>query len=182
MDPTGETRTWEIVKSITRKGPLADGVAVIPVLQRTLHYECIVLVKQVWSPMRSYCLEFPTSVVGDNESPEAAVLWELEEETASKGDVAECSPAIFMYAGLSNCTTHNVTTINGDVAENVRPKPKPEDGEFVAVISLPKNDLLKRLDALVAEEHLTVDARVYSCALVLKQANTKPSEVPSLKF
>ena len=41
------------------------------------------------------------------------------------------------------------------------------------VISLPKNDLMRRLEALVAEEHLTVDARVYPYALALKHANTK---------
>ncbi|ELW64975.1 ADP-sugar pyrophosphatase, partial [Tupaia chinensis] len=173
-------RTWETVKRTTRKGQTADGVAVIPVLQRTLHYECIVLVKQFRPPMGSYCLEFPAGLIDDDESPEAAALRELEEETGYKGDVAECSPAVCMDPGLSNCTTHIVTvTINGDDAENVRPKPKPE---FVEVISLPKNDLLKRLDALVAEEHLTVDARVYSYALALKHANTKPFEVPFLKF
>uniref|UniRef100_A0A2K6G9T5 ADP-sugar pyrophosphatase n=1 Tax=Propithecus coquereli TaxID=379532 RepID=A0A2K6G9T5_PROCO len=196
MDPTGKTRrmkkkmktllilrTWETVKRTTRKGQTADGVAVIPVLQRTLHYECIVLVKQFRPPMGGYCLEFPAGLIDENESPEAAALRELEEETGYKGDVAECSPAVCMDPGLSNCTTHIVTvTINGDDAENVRPKPKPGDGEFVEVISLPKNDLLKRIDALVAEEHLTVDARVYSYALALKHANTKPFEVPFLKF
>uniref|UniRef100_A0A7N5P025 ADP-sugar pyrophosphatase n=1 Tax=Ailuropoda melanoleuca TaxID=9646 RepID=A0A7N5P025_AILME len=194
MDPTGKIRrikerivlglrTWETVKRTTRKGQSADGVAVIPVLQRTLHYECIVLVKQFRPPMGGYCLEFPAGLIDDNESPEAAALRELEEETGYKGDVAECSPAVCMDPGLTNCTTHIVTvTINGDDAENVRPKPKPGDGEFVEVISLPKNDLLKRLDALVAEEHLTVDARVYSYALALKHANTKPFEVPFLKF
>ncbi|XP_059768065.1 ADP-sugar pyrophosphatase isoform X6 [Balaenoptera ricei] len=202
-DPTGKTRTWETVKRTTRKGQSADGVAVIPLLQRTLHYECIILVKQFRPPMGGYCLEFPAGLIDENESPEAAALRELEEETGYKGDVAECSPAVCMDPGLSNCTTHIVTvTINGDDAENVRPKPKPAlqcltipglaemspfclssgDGEFVEVISLPKNDLLKRLDALVADEHLTVDARVYSYALALKHANTKPFEVPFLKF
>ncbi|XP_069846461.1 ADP-sugar pyrophosphatase isoform X1 [Dipodomys merriami] len=129
MDPTGKTRTWETVKRTTRKGQTADGVAVIPVLQRTLHYECIVLVKQFRPPVGGYCLEFPAGLIDDNESPEAAALRELEEETGYKGDVAECSPAVCMDPGLSNCTTHIVTvTINGDDAENVRPKPKPGDG------------------------------------------------------
>ena len=119
----------------------------------------------------------------DNESLEAAALRELEEETGYKGDVAECSSAVCMDPGLSNCTTHIMTvTINGDDAENLRPEPKPRDGEFVEVISFPKNDLLKRLDALVADEHLTVDARVYSYALALKRAKMKPFEVPFLKF
>lgn len=56
---------------------------------------------------------------------------------------------------------------------------KPGDGEFVAVISLPKNDLLKRLGALVAEEYLTVEARVSYCALVLNHTKTRISEVLS---
>ncbi|XP_027694587.1 ADP-sugar pyrophosphatase [Vombatus ursinus] len=184
VDPTGKTRTWETVKRTTRKeGLSADGVAIIPVLQRTLHYECIVLVKQFRPPMGGYCLEFPAGLIDDNESPETAALRELEEETGYKGDVAECSPAVCMDPGLSNCTTHIVTVmINGDDAENVRPKPKLGDGEFVEVVSLPKNDLLKRIDDLVADEHLKVDARVYSYALALKHANAKPFEVPFLKF
>ncbi|XP_054572544.1 ADP-sugar pyrophosphatase isoform X1 [Eptesicus fuscus] len=129
MDPTGKTRTWETVKRTTRKGQSADGVIIIPVLQRTLHYECIILVKQFRPPMGSYCLEFPAGLIDDNESPEAAALRELEEETGYKGDVAECSPAVCMDPGLTNCTTHIVTvTINGDEAENVRPKPNPGDG------------------------------------------------------
>ncbi|XP_036035852.1 ADP-sugar pyrophosphatase-like [Onychomys torridus] len=133
--------------------------------------------------MGGYCLEFPAGLINDDESPEAAALHELEEETGYKGDVAECSPAVYMDPGLSNCTTHVVTvTINGDDTENVRLKPKPGDGEFVEVICLPKNDLLTRLDTLVAEEHLTVDARVYAYALALKHANSKPFEVPFLKF
>ncbi|XP_012586803.1 PREDICTED: ADP-sugar pyrophosphatase isoform X2 [Condylura cristata] len=176
-------RTWETVKRTTRKGESADGVSIIPVLQRTLHYECIILVKQFRPPMGAYCLEFPAGLIDSDESPEAAALRELEEETGYKGDIAECSPAVCMDPGLSNCTTHIVTvTINGDDPENVRPKPKPGDGEFVEVISLPKNGLLQRLSALVTEEHLTVDARVYSYALALQHANTKPFEVPFLKF
>uniref|UniRef100_A0A2R9CME2 Nudix hydrolase domain-containing protein n=1 Tax=Pan paniscus TaxID=9597 RepID=A0A2R9CME2_PANPA len=122
MAPIGKTGTWDSVKHTTRKEQTGDDVAVIPVLQRTLHYECIVLVKQV--PCRE--------LIEDGETPGAAALWELEEETGYKGDAAECSPVVYMDPGLSNCTTHIVTVIiNGDDAENVRPKPKPGDGEFV---------------------------------------------------
>ncbi|XP_011830333.1 PREDICTED: ADP-sugar pyrophosphatase [Mandrillus leucophaeus] len=179
MDPTGKTRTWESVKRTTRKEQTADGVAVIPVLQRTLHYECIVLVKQFRPPMGGYCIEFPAGLIDDGETPEAAALRELEEETGYKGDVAECSPAVCMDPGLSNCTTHIVTvTINGDDAENARPKPKP--GTCASAVLKVLFSLLST--ALVAEEHLTVDARVYSYALALKHANAKPFEVPFLKF
>lgn len=35
---------------------------------------------------------------------------------------------------------------------------------------------------LVAEEHLAVDARVYTYALALKHATEKPLQVPFMKF
>ena len=49
-------------------------------------------------------------------------------------------------------------------------------------ISSPLWPLLKRLDALVAAEHLKVNARFYSYTLALKHINMKPFEVPFLKF
>ncbi|NXL29140.1 NUDT5 pyrophosphatase, partial [Glaucidium brasilianum] len=191
-DPFGKTRTWETVKRTgNKKGVSADGVAVIAVLQRTLHYDCIVLVKQFRPPINSYCLEFPAGLIEENETAERAALRELEEETGYKGEVIECTPALCLDPGLSNSTTHIVSvTINGDEAENTRPKQKLGEYvkffssllEFVEVISLPKNDLLQRIDELVAEEHIAVDARVYTYALALKRAAEKPLQVPFMKF
>ncbi|NXE05085.1 NUDT5 pyrophosphatase, partial [Lophotis ruficrista] len=190
-DPFGKTRTWETVKRTgKKKGVSADGVAVIAVLQRTLHYDCIVLVKQFRPPINGYCLEFPAGLIEENETAESAALRELEEETGYKGEVIECTPALCLDPGLSNSTTHIVSvTINGDDAENTRPKQKLGECinfssllEFVEVISLPKNDLLQRIDELVAEEHIAVDARVYTYALALKRAAEKPLQVPFMKF
>ncbi|KAM6290206.1 ADP-sugar pyrophosphatase isoform 1-T2 [Porphyrio hochstetteri] len=193
-DPFGKTRTWETVKRTgNRKGVSADGVAVIAVLQRTLHYDCIVLVKQFRPPINSYCLEFPAGLIEENETAESAALRELEEETGYKGEVVECTPALCLDPGLSNSTTHIVSvTINGDEAANTRPKQKLDDGgtlrscahsdKYVEVISLPKNDLLQRIDELVAEERIAVDARVYTYALALKRAAEKPLQVPFMKF
>ncbi|XP_025946920.1 ADP-sugar pyrophosphatase isoform X1 [Apteryx rowi] len=184
VDAFGKTRTWETVKRVSKKkGISADGVAVIAVLQRTLHYDCIVLVKQFRPPISGYCLEFPAGLMEENETAESAALRELEEETGYIGEVVECTPALCLDPGLSNSTTHIVTvTINGDDAKNIRPKQKLDDGEFVEVISLPKNDLLQRIDELVAEEHIAVDARVYTYALALKRATEKPLQVPFMKF
>uniref|UniRef100_A0A8D2Q5M6 ADP-sugar pyrophosphatase n=1 Tax=Varanus komodoensis TaxID=61221 RepID=A0A8D2Q5M6_VARKO len=127
LDPTGKARVWESVKRTTRKeGVSADGVAVIPVLQRTLHYDCVVLVKQFRPPMGVYCLEFPAGLIDSNETPESAALRELEEETGYKGDILECSPALCLDPGLTNCASHIATvTINGDLPANLKPKQKP---------------------------------------------------------
>ncbi|NXS02338.1 NUDT5 pyrophosphatase, partial [Oxylabes madagascariensis] len=126
-DPFGKTRTWETVKRTgNKKGVTADGVAVIAVLQRTLHYDCIVLVKQ--PPINGYCLEFPAGEWlehwdGSHMSAESAALRELKEETGYKGEVIECTPALCLDPGMSNSTTHIVSVIiNGDEAENTRPK------------------------------------------------------------
>ncbi|NWS99437.1 NUDT5 pyrophosphatase, partial [Mionectes macconnelli] len=191
-DPFGKTRTWETVKRTgSKKGVTADGVAVIAVLQRTLHYDCIVLVKQFRPPINGYCLEFPAGLIEENESAESAALRELEEETGYKGEVIECTPALCLDPGVSNSTTHIVSVIiNGDTAENTRPKQKLGEVhkffssllEFVEVISLPKNDLLQRIDELVAEERLAVDARVYTYALALKCAAETPLQDPFVKF
>ncbi|XP_015267470.1 PREDICTED: ADP-sugar pyrophosphatase isoform X1 [Gekko japonicus] len=184
VDPTGKTRVWESVKRTTRReGVSADGVAVIPVLQRTLHYDCVVLVKQFRPPMGVYCLEFPAGLIDENESPESAALRELEEETGYKGDILECSPALCLDPGLTNCTSHIATvTINGDSPVNLKPKQKPAEGEFVEVVTLPKNDLLQRIEELVTVEHLIVDAKVYAYALALKHATDTPFQVPFMKF
>ncbi|XP_054844255.1 ADP-sugar pyrophosphatase isoform X1 [Eublepharis macularius] len=130
VDPTGKTRVWESVKRTTRReGVSADGVAIIPVLQRTLHYDCMVLVKQFRPPMGRYCLEFPAGLIDENESPEDAALRELEEETGYKGDILECSPALCLDPGLTNCTSHIATVvINGDLPVNLKPKQKPAEG------------------------------------------------------
>ncbi|OXB57903.1 hypothetical protein ASZ78_006248, partial [Callipepla squamata] len=206
-DAYGKTRTWETVKRVGKKKSIsADGVAVIAVLQRTLHYDCIVLVKQFRPPINGYCLEFPAGLIEENETAESAALRELEEETGYKGEVVECTPALCLDPGVSNSTAHIVSvTINGDDAVNTRPKQKlgefyhhvllfsltlevamcsykSDNGEFVEVISLPKNDLLQRIDELVAEEHIAVDARVYTYALALKRATEKPLQVPFMKF
>ncbi|XP_073475599.1 ADP-sugar pyrophosphatase isoform X1 [Aquarana catesbeiana] len=162
VDHEGKTRTWETVKRTTRiEGNAVDGVAILPVLQRTLHYECMVLIKQFRPPLGCYCLEFPAGLIDKNETAEQAALRELEEETGYKGEVMECSPVSCLDPGLSNCTTYVVTVhINGDDCVNCKPKPKNE---------------------LVAKEKLVVDARVYTYALALEHAVAKPYELPFLK-
>ncbi|KAM5172475.1 ADP-sugar pyrophosphatase [Mantella aurantiaca] len=180
VDQEGKTRTWETVKRTTRReGNAVDGVAIIPVLQRTLHYECMVLIKQFRPPLGCYCLEFPAGLIDENETAEQAALRELEEETGYKGEVMECSPVSCLDPGLSNCTTYVVTVhINGDDGVNIKPKAKLE---FTETILLPKIELRKRIAELVAKEKLVVDARVYTYALALEHAVAKPYELPFLK-
>ncbi|XP_071057840.1 ADP-sugar pyrophosphatase isoform X2 [Pseudochaenichthys georgianus] len=123
VDCSGSTRTWETVKRTTRlTNPSADAVGVIALLKRTLHKDCVVMVKQFRPPMGSYTLEFPAGLIDERESAEVAALRELKEETGFRGEVVGVTPVTCLDPGLSNCTTQIVmVNINGDEGENINP-------------------------------------------------------------
>ncbi|XP_040001147.1 ADP-sugar pyrophosphatase isoform X1 [Xiphias gladius] len=95
VDQAGNTRTWETVKRTTRQtNTEADGVGIIALLKRTLHKDCVVMVKQFRPPLGCCTLEFPAGLIDDGESAEAAALRELKEETGYKGEVVGVTPGI----------------------------------------------------------------------------------------
>ncbi|XP_007905823.1 ADP-sugar pyrophosphatase isoform X2 [Callorhinchus milii] len=179
-DPTGKTRVWETVKRTTRKqNALTDGVAVFAVLKKTLHYDCLVMIKQFRPALGCYCLEFPAGLMDDGETPECAAVRELLEETGYKGETSGTSPVVCLDPGLSNCSTQFVTVyINGDDSENIKPKQRLE---FAEVVLIPMNELLKKIDEMVRKEKVMVDARVYIYAMGLTHATSKPNMLPVLK-
>uniref|UniRef100_A0A673NM24 ADP-sugar pyrophosphatase-like n=1 Tax=Sinocyclocheilus rhinocerous TaxID=307959 RepID=A0A673NM24_9TELE len=130
VDPSGSTRTWETAKRTTRvANSAADGVAIIALLKRTLHKDCVVMVKQFRPPMGCNTLEFPAGLIDDNETVETAALRELKEETGYKGEVVGITPVTCLDPGLSNCTTQMVMVhINGDDLENINPTQQLGDG------------------------------------------------------
>ncbi|XP_070996788.1 ADP-sugar pyrophosphatase-like isoform X2 [Oncorhynchus clarkii lewisi] len=122
VDPVGNTRTWETTKRTTRQANAADGVGIIALLKRTLHKDCVVMVKQFRPPMGCCTLEFPAGLIDEGESAEIAALRELKEETGYKGEVVGVTPVTCLDPGLSNCTTQIVmVNINGDDLENTNP-------------------------------------------------------------
>ncbi|XP_072922664.1 ADP-sugar pyrophosphatase [Hemitrygon akajei] len=183
IDPAGKTRVWETVKRTTRKSNSnCDGVAILAVLKRTLHYDCLILVKQFRPPMGCYCLELPAGLIDDGETAEGAALRELLEETGYKGEISGTGPVVCLDPGLSNCTMRYVSVnINGDDSENIKPKQRLDDGEFVEVILIPLNELRKKIDEMLQNENIVVDSRVYIYALGLTHATSKPDVLPVLK-
>ncbi|XP_028811286.1 ADP-sugar pyrophosphatase [Denticeps clupeoides] len=183
VDPTGQTRTWETVKRTTRQSDsIADGVGIIAILKRTLHKDCVVMVKQFRPPLGGYSLEFPAGLIDDNESAETAALRELKEETGYKGEVVGVTPVTCLDPGLSNCTTQIVmVNINGDDLENIHPTQQLGEGEFVEVVLIPLDEFQKKIDEVLKKENIVVDAKVYIYAMGMSQAFFKPNELPVLK-
>uniref|UniRef100_A0A673K4Y0 ADP-sugar pyrophosphatase n=1 Tax=Sinocyclocheilus rhinocerous TaxID=307959 RepID=A0A673K4Y0_9TELE len=180
VDPSGSTRTWETAKRTTRVADsAADGVSIIALLKRTLHKDCVVMVKQFRPPMGCNTLEFPAGLIDDNESVETAALRELKEETGYKGEVVGITSVTCLDPGLSNCTTQMVMVhINGDDIENINPT---QQLEFVEVILLPLDEFQQKIDELLQKEKIVVDSKVYIYAMGMSQAFFKPRELPVLK-
>ncbi|XP_047431841.1 ADP-sugar pyrophosphatase [Mugil cephalus] len=183
VDPAGNTRTWETAKRTTRRtNTEVDGVGIIALLKRTLHKDCVVMVKQFRPPMGCCTLEFPAGLIDEGETAEVAALRELKEETGYKGEVVGVTPVTCLDPGLSNCTTQIVlVNINGDEMENVNPTQQLGDGEFVEVILLPLDEFQTKIDDLLQKEKIMVDAKVYIFAMGMVQAFFKPRELPVLK-
>ncbi|XP_023278702.1 ADP-sugar pyrophosphatase [Seriola lalandi dorsalis] len=183
VDPAGNTRTWETVKRTTRQtNTEADGVGIIALLKRTLHKDCVVMVKQFRPPLGCCTLEFPAGLIDDGETAEVAALRELKEETGYKGEVVGVTPVTCLDPGLSNCTTQIVlVNINGDEAGNINPTQQLGDGEFVEVILLPLDEFQTKIDDLLKKEKIVVDSKVYIFAMGMVQAFFKPRELPVLK-
>ncbi|KAM9705385.1 ADP-sugar pyrophosphatase isoform 1-T2 [Menidia menidia] len=192
VDPAGNTRTWESVKRTTRRTNTdADGVGIIALLKRTLHKDCVVMVKQFRPPLGCCSLEFPAGLIDEGETAEVAALRELKEETGYKGEVVGVTPVTCLDPGLSNCTTQIVlVNINGDDVENINPTQQlgchymdfnPLPLEFVEVILLPVDEFQGKIDDLLRKEKIVVDSKVYIFAMGIAQAFFKPRELPVLK-
>lgn len=182
VDPAGNTRLWETVKRTTRQATQADGVGIIALLKRTLHKDCVVMVKQFRPPMGSYSLEFPAGLIDEGETAEVAALRELKEETGFKGEVVGVTPVTCLDPGLSNCTTQIVmVNINGDDPDNIHPTQQLGEGEFVEVILLPLDQFQVKIDELMKKDKIIVDSKVYIYAMGMAQAFFKPRELPILK-
>ncbi|XP_037552219.1 ADP-sugar pyrophosphatase [Nematolebias whitei] len=183
VDPAGNTRIWETVKRTTRRSNTdTDGVGIIALLKRTLHKDCVVMVKQFRPPLGRFTLEFPAGLIDEGETAEAAAVRELKEETGYKGEVVGVTPVTCLDPGLSNCTTQIVlVNINGDDMENIHPVQQLGDGEFVEVILLPLDEFQTKIDDLLQREKIVVDSKVYIFAMGMAQAFFKPRELPVLK-
>lgn len=169
-DAVGRERTWESLSRTTTSSQGVDAVTILPILRRTLKYDCVICIKQYRPPMKTHTLEFPAGLIDAGEDVQTAALRELREETGYTATVKHVSPATCLDPGTEDCTMQIVTAeIDGDDAANVKPEQQPEESEFIEVLTIPVDEMLTKLNEY-AEAGVVVDARVYSYAIALAQA------------
>ncbi|XP_033647235.1 ADP-sugar pyrophosphatase-like [Asterias rubens] len=177
-DPSGKVRTWEMVERTTKpqRVGVADAVAMVTILKRLLHYDCLILVRQFRPPLKCYTIEFPAGLIDNDEMPSEAAIRELKEETGYVGTVSSVSPVTAMDPGLSASTLNLVyMQIDGDEPFNQRPVSNPDEGEFIEVIQAPMHELLHKLNEYSNAGDF-VDARVYTYAATLAQFQPQEGE------
>ena len=183
-DAVGKARQWESVERRTRAPGGVDAVAVLarieglpeaspggaaargaPAEPRT------VLVSQFRPPVDAEVLELPAGLIDAGETPEAAAVRELWEETGWRGRAAGTSPVVFSTPGLSS---ENMVLVVVDVdagaPENRTVEAHPDEGEHIRTHLVGLGDLQAEIEGLCRGPAsdgggaLAVDARLWSLA------------------
>ena len=106
----------------------------------------LVLIRQYRPPAGGNVIEFPAGLIDEGESPGAAVLRELREETGYHARVVRLFDAAYNSPGLSSERTHVVLAeIDETLAENQQPQPRPEIGEDISVVLVARAGLTEFL-------------------------------------
>jgi 8-oxo-dGTP pyrophosphatase MutT (NUDIX family) len=133
-DPSGAERVWETVERVNDRA----AVMTIPWL---LPSQKLVLIRQYRPPAKSCVLEFPAGLIDEGEDAITAALRELHEEAGYVGRVTRLIPPTYNTPGLSGEAVYQAfIAIDETFATNKNPCPKPDDGEFIEVVTVAKTD------------------------------------------
>ncbi|KAK6339950.1 hypothetical protein TWF718_009339 [Orbilia javanica] len=162
-DQTGKPRIWEVAARKTRGSSGIDAVAIAPILLHPSRPASTLIVLQYRPPVAAVCVEFPAGLIDEGETPEAAAIREMKEETGYEGRVISISPTVVSDPGM---TTANMqfAVMEVDLKEgDPEPQQHLDDGEFIERVVVPLDELH---DKLVEYEKngYAVDARLYHWA------------------
>ncbi|MBN2451610.1 MAG: NUDIX hydrolase [Lentisphaeria bacterium] len=160
-DRHGVERHWE---SAARQGG-SEAVLIVAVLRPSGR---LVLIRQYRPPVGGLVVEFPAGLVDGGESPAAAALRELAEETGYEGRLRRLTPRTCSSPGM---TGEGVLLALVDIDEgravNRSPQPKQDEGEDIEVC-LVEPGALGRFLADQAAAGAAIDSRTAAYALGLE--------------
>ncbi|KAF3291615.1 hypothetical protein TWF132_006605 [Orbilia oligospora] len=162
-DQAGKPRIWEVAARKTRGSSGIDAVAIAPILLHPSRPASTLIVLQYRPPVGATCVEFPAGLIDQGETPEAAAIRELKEETGYEGKVISISPTIVSDPGM---TTANMQLVVMEVNLNEgdpEPQQQLDDGEFIERVVVPLDELHNKL-VDYEKNGYAVDARLYHWA------------------
>ncbi|KAF3192154.1 hypothetical protein TWF788_004341 [Orbilia oligospora] len=144
-DQAGKPRIWEVAARKTRGSSGIDAVAIAPILLHPSRPASTLIVLQYRPPVGATCVEFPAGLIDQGETPEAAAIRELKEETGYEGKVISISPTIVSDPGM---TTANMQLVVMEVnlkEGDPEPQQQLDDGEFIERVVVPLDELHNKL-------------------------------------
>ncbi|KAF3100647.1 hypothetical protein TWF569_010397 [Orbilia oligospora] len=171
-DQAGKPRVWEVAARKTRGSSGIDAVAIAPILLHPSRPASTLIVLQYRPPVGATCVEFPAGLIDQGETPEAAAIRELKEETGYEGKVISISPTIVSDPGM---TTANMQLVVMEVnlkEGDPEPQQQLDDGEFIERVVVPLDELHNKL-VDYEKNGYAVDARLYHWAAGVDFARTR---------
>ncbi|KAF3203890.1 hypothetical protein TWF106_007606 [Orbilia oligospora] len=171
-DQAGKPRIWEVAARKTRGSSGIDAVAIAPILLHPSRPASTLIVLQYRPPVGATCVEFPAGLIDQGETPEAAAIRELKEETGYEGKVISISPTIVSDPGM---TTANMQLVVMEVnlkEGDPEPQQQLDDGEFIERVVVPLDELHNKL-VDYEKNGYAVDARLYHWAAGVDFARTR---------
>jgi len=134
-DGHGAEREWE---SAVREN-FSGAVLIIPLLRPSNR---IAVIRQYRPPARKYVLEFPAGLVNPGETPEAAAIRELREETGFVAKNIRLYPSAYTTPGMTDESVYPVVVeIDETLPENQTPRTEFDPSEMIETLCVSVPDL-----------------------------------------
>ncbi|KAH9995417.1 NUDIX hydrolase domain-like protein [Russula compacta] len=168
QDQNGKTRVWEAADRRTRGSSGIDAVAIFALIRSKTHAFPVstVIIEQYRPPVGKFVVELPAGLIDDGETPEAAAIRELREETGYEAEGVLDSTAVL--ANDPGMSTANMKLIILDVpldGEMESPEQNLQDGEAIVRRAVEVKGLYKVLKEYEEKGHHIVDSRLSHLAV-----------------
>ena len=150
-DAKGQARLWEAAERV--RG--VQAVLIIPWMRPSNQ---LVLIRQFRPPTGVEVIEFPAGLMEPGESPDAAAVREMREETGYECKIKAVQPETFNSPGLTSETVFNVVA---EVADGAECRPCPDDGENIETVLVPLDQIGAFVQSEVKQGH-RFDSKVWS--------------------